>query len=178
MLLIGNKIMKVNFGSQIQIRCTYKANDYPNLKNSTLIDPDKNILSALSKKINNKQNDYYKKLSLIDSDLKNNAKVATIRNNRGVSYLLTGTAATNYRNNESEFFRTKGEAQKPNTTNIIEQEKYLYDKNNKRVFLDLFVRDKNNKYELVDIKFVDLYGRPALLYNCDKNGQLYLPLYE
>ncbi len=168
--------MHINFGSVIQIKNVFVVNKTDKYNNMPAIKPSTDILQALSKRINNKNPNYISKLSLIDKEFNALPCAATIRKNSGVACLLTGKSATEYRQKVNNFYRTAQTGPKPDNEDFISKQNYLYDTNNRKIYIDLFVKQNGTKEELIGMKFVDFYEKPPLMYDCDDKGQLLLPL--
>ncbi len=172
-------VMHINFGSIIPIRAVYVTDknghfDY----NSPVKNHPVGIFQALTKRINSKKTDYYDKIAKLDIDLRKNPYAATVFNDEGERFLITGEAAQEYRRVTSEYYRTNGSYPEydKKIQSIFLKEKFLCDRLNNRAFIDMFVtKNRNNKYSLKYIEIVDDFGKKCSSYP-EENGQLLLPL--
>ena len=141
--------------------------------------PSPHIFQTLTRRINNKKEGYYDKISKLDIDLRKIPYSASVFDNEGHRYIITGNAAKNFRNTTSEHYSIKTSFSDYNKKiqNILSKEFFLRDKLNKKVYIDVFVTEKkNNSYEIRNIDIVDFYGKKSTTSYPEKNRQLLLPL--
>ena len=172
--------MHINFGSIIPIKGVYIVNKEGHVNYSSPVrNPSPHIFQTLTRRINNKKEGYYDKISKLDIDLKKTPYSRSIFDNTGHRYIITGKAAKNYGNVTDEYYRTNSgytEYDRKIQT-IFSKEEYLRDKLNKKVYIDVFVTpNKNNSFEIRNIDMVDYYGKKATVTYPEQNGQLLLPL--